>query len=260
MAGTWLDEHENWNATWKLEGDWVASRADDWHCLVGRNVARRLQLARWEVRSGCITWIAARRARLRASWMRAAAKTTRSSRICAVVQKLANMTGADRRRASERDRRAQDCRGLRGAVGRGATVVSSAAHPPGDRSGRRAAGPHPPAHRFHGAVDSDPHGAMRAGHDGRAGDGTAQRRGSDEIAGWLDLAHCGIISRRGGRAGRGVADCVGAFLGVALAYWMGLRVFGTANFAALGSFSGDDRIDDRGDDGRALCRCACWAM
>jgi putative ABC transport system permease protein len=45
VAGTWLDQAPKLDATWRLEGNWIASRADDSHCLVGRNVARRLHLA-----------------------------------------------------------------------------------------------------------------------------------------------------------------------------------------------------------------------
>jgi putative ABC transport system permease protein len=45
VAGTWLDEARNLAPTWKLEGDWVASRDDIAHCLVGRNVARQFNLA-----------------------------------------------------------------------------------------------------------------------------------------------------------------------------------------------------------------------
>jgi putative ABC transport system permease protein len=45
VAGTWLDQLGKLDATWKLEGNWVASREDQSQCLVGRNVARRLRLA-----------------------------------------------------------------------------------------------------------------------------------------------------------------------------------------------------------------------
>ena len=45
VAGTWLDQAQQLDATWKLEGNWVASREDASHCLAGRNVARRLHLA-----------------------------------------------------------------------------------------------------------------------------------------------------------------------------------------------------------------------
>ena len=45
VAGTWLDQAAKLDATWKLEGNWIASREDDSQCLVGRNVARRLHLA-----------------------------------------------------------------------------------------------------------------------------------------------------------------------------------------------------------------------
>ncbi len=44
VAGTWLDQAPKLDATWKLDGNWIASRADDSHCLVGRNVARRLHV------------------------------------------------------------------------------------------------------------------------------------------------------------------------------------------------------------------------
>lgn len=45
VAGTWLDQERALEPTWKLEGSWVASRGDNEHCLVGRNVARQLGLA-----------------------------------------------------------------------------------------------------------------------------------------------------------------------------------------------------------------------
>jgi putative ABC transport system permease protein len=45
VAGTWLDQSQKLDATWKVEGNWIASRDDNSRCLVGRNVARRLHLA-----------------------------------------------------------------------------------------------------------------------------------------------------------------------------------------------------------------------
>jgi putative ABC transport system permease protein len=45
VAGTWLDQAQKLDATWKLEGNWIASRVDDSRCLVGRHVARRFHLA-----------------------------------------------------------------------------------------------------------------------------------------------------------------------------------------------------------------------
>jgi len=45
VAGTWQDQLRKLDATWKLEGNWVASREDRSQCLVGRNVARRMHLA-----------------------------------------------------------------------------------------------------------------------------------------------------------------------------------------------------------------------
>ncbi|MFZ3217360.1 MAG: ABC transporter permease [Candidatus Acidiferrales bacterium] len=46
VAGTWLDQAQKLDPTWKLEGNWVEARADDTHCLVGRNVARQMHLGR----------------------------------------------------------------------------------------------------------------------------------------------------------------------------------------------------------------------
>lgn len=44
VVGTWLDRQRALAPTWKLEGNGVASRSDQEHCLVGRNVARRFRL------------------------------------------------------------------------------------------------------------------------------------------------------------------------------------------------------------------------
>jgi putative ABC transport system permease protein len=44
VAGTWLDQTPKLDPTWKLDGDWVASREDTAHCLVGLNVARQFHL------------------------------------------------------------------------------------------------------------------------------------------------------------------------------------------------------------------------
>jgi len=44
VAGTWLDEARKLAPTWKVEGNLVASRDDQAHALVGRNVARELHL------------------------------------------------------------------------------------------------------------------------------------------------------------------------------------------------------------------------
>jgi putative ABC transport system permease protein len=45
VAGTWLDEARKLEPTWKLNGEWIASREDETRCLVGRNVARQFQLS-----------------------------------------------------------------------------------------------------------------------------------------------------------------------------------------------------------------------
>jgi putative ABC transport system permease protein len=44
VAGTWLDQTPKLDPTWKLSGDWVASREDDTRCLVGISVARQFHL------------------------------------------------------------------------------------------------------------------------------------------------------------------------------------------------------------------------
>lgn len=46
VAGTWLDQAQKIEPTWKLQGSWISSREDDSHCLIGRTVARQLHLAR----------------------------------------------------------------------------------------------------------------------------------------------------------------------------------------------------------------------
>ncbi len=45
VAGTWLDQAQKIEPTWKLQGSWISSREDDSHCLIGRAVARQLHLA-----------------------------------------------------------------------------------------------------------------------------------------------------------------------------------------------------------------------
>lgn len=44
VAGTWLDEINKLNPTWKLEGASISSREDELRCLIGRNVARQFHL------------------------------------------------------------------------------------------------------------------------------------------------------------------------------------------------------------------------
>jgi len=45
VVGTWLDQTPKLDPTWKLDGEWIASRDDNQHCLVGRNAARQFHLA-----------------------------------------------------------------------------------------------------------------------------------------------------------------------------------------------------------------------
>lgn len=41
LAGAWLDQSRALSPTWKLDGNWIESRDDLSHCLVGKSVARR---------------------------------------------------------------------------------------------------------------------------------------------------------------------------------------------------------------------------
>jgi putative ABC transport system permease protein len=41
VAGSWLDEIPKLNPTWKIDGQWIAAREDDAQCIVGRNAARQ---------------------------------------------------------------------------------------------------------------------------------------------------------------------------------------------------------------------------
>ena len=43
-VGTWLDQVRNLDPTWKLEGNWISSRDDLEQCLVGRNAAKQLHV------------------------------------------------------------------------------------------------------------------------------------------------------------------------------------------------------------------------
>ena len=55
LAGTWFDQVSRMNSWWKLDGDWISSRDDRAHCLVGVTAARQLGLAPGglvELRSG----------------------------------------------------------------------------------------------------------------------------------------------------------------------------------------------------------------
>jgi putative ABC transport system permease protein len=42
VAGTWLDQTQKIEPWWKLEGQWISSRADLGRCIVGRSAARQL--------------------------------------------------------------------------------------------------------------------------------------------------------------------------------------------------------------------------
>ncbi len=44
LAGAWLDEVRRMSSWWTLQGDWISSREDVTRCLVGRAVAKQLNL------------------------------------------------------------------------------------------------------------------------------------------------------------------------------------------------------------------------
>lgn len=44
-AGTWLDELPKLNPTWRIRGNWVPSRDDPSHCLIGRKAAQQFSIA-----------------------------------------------------------------------------------------------------------------------------------------------------------------------------------------------------------------------
>jgi putative ABC transport system permease protein len=44
-AGTWLDQLAKLNPTWRIQGDWVSSRDDQTQCLIGRKVAQQFATA-----------------------------------------------------------------------------------------------------------------------------------------------------------------------------------------------------------------------
>lgn len=43
-VGTWLDQLHALNPTWKLDGNWISSREDSAQCLLGRNASKQLRL------------------------------------------------------------------------------------------------------------------------------------------------------------------------------------------------------------------------
>lgn len=45
LAGTWFDQVSKMNSWWKIQGDWISTREDRDHCLVGQGAARQLGLA-----------------------------------------------------------------------------------------------------------------------------------------------------------------------------------------------------------------------
>ena len=66
----------------------------------------------------------------------------------------------------------------------------------------------------------------------------------------LFLAEVGVLGAVGG--------LIGCIAGIALARWMGERVFGASIARALGSFSADDCDDGDRVDGRRAAAARCW--
>ena len=44
-AGTWLDQLPKLNPTWRIAGNWISSRDDEQQCLIGRKVAQQFAIA-----------------------------------------------------------------------------------------------------------------------------------------------------------------------------------------------------------------------
>ena len=256
VAGTWLDQLPKLDPTWKIDGQWIASREDDAQCIVGRNAARQFHFspgdkitlnylgrsASFEI-AGVVDAGAAADNQVFVSLLAAQQLAATSGQI-ELVQMSVSGTAA--------------------SIGAYAAKLASSlpgydvtSHPAGDGSGGQSAAAHAVADRVDGGADSGADGAVRVGDDGRARDGAARRRGLDEGARRIDGAHRGIVSRRSGSARRGRrtgrqhrGNRAGALDGRARIRHV--------HCSALGSFPADNCDDDDCVDGRSACRCARW--
>jgi putative ABC transport system permease protein len=226
VAGTWLDQAQKLEPTWKLEGNWISSREDDSHCLIGRAVARQFHLAPGSVLE-----------------MEYLGRSARCS-VAGIVD--AGGTEDDQVFASLHS--VQSLANLEGQIGLVQVSVSGAAKTVAEYTARVAttlpAGvqvrPIRQITEAEGALVSRIQlliismvllililtalcvlGTMAAlAMERRKDVGLMKSLGGSisRIVG-IFLAEVGVLGAAGG--------LLGAFIGVALSYWMGLRVFGT---------------------------------
>jgi putative ABC transport system permease protein len=226
VAGTWLDQAPKLDATWKLEGNWVASRDDDSRCLVGRNVARRLHLAPADP--------------LELRYLERSAQCT--------VAGIVDAGGTEDNQILASLRAVQSLANLPGQIALAQVSATGTAQVVADYSARLAAAlPQYQVRPIRQVAEAE--GALLArirllivsmvllililtalcvlgtmaalAMERRKDVGLMKSLGGSisRIVG-IFLAEVGVLGAAGG--------LLGAVLGAALAYWMGLRVFGTA--------------------------------
>jgi putative ABC transport system permease protein len=226
VAGTWLDQVQKMDPTWKLEGNWIASRADDSYCLAGRNVARRLHLALG--------------APLELHYLDRSAQCT--------VSGIVDAGGTEDNQVFASLRAVQSLANLPGQIGLAQVSVTGTATVVARYSARLAAAlPQYQVRPIRQVAEAEGAllgrirllivsmvllilvltalcvlGTMAAlAMERRKDVGLMKSLGGSisRIVG-IFLAEVGVLGAAGG--------LLGAILGAALAYWMGLRVFGTA--------------------------------
>ncbi len=226
VAGTWLDQAQKLDATWKMGGNWIASREDDSDCLVGRNVARRLQLAPGNS--------------LELHYLERSAQ-------CSVAG-IVDAGGAEDNQIFASLRAVQTLANLPGQIGLAQVSVTGTAQVVADYTARLAAAlPQYQVRPIRQVAEAEGAllgrirllivsmvllililtalcvlGTMAAlAMERRKDVGLMKSLGGSisRIVG-IFLAEVGVLGAAGG--------LLGAILGAALAYWMGLRVFGTA--------------------------------
>lgn len=226
VAGTWLDQAHKLEPTWKLEGSWVSSREDDEYCLIGRAVARQLQLAPGET--------------LKLDYLNRSAQCT--------VAGIVDAGGTEDDQVFASLRAVQALANLEGQIGLVQISVSGAAKTIADYTARLASAlpagvqvqPIRQVTEAEGALLSRIQlliismvlfililtalcvlGTMAAlAMERRKDVGLMKSLGGSisRIVG-LFLTEVGLLGAAGG--------LLGALIGVALSYWMGMRVFGT---------------------------------
>jgi putative ABC transport system permease protein len=226
VAGTWLDQAQKLDATWKLEGNWVASRADDARCLVGRNVVRRLHLAVGNP--------------LEVHYLDRSAQCN--------IAGIVDAGGAEDNQVFASLRAVQSLANLPGQIGLAQVSVTGTARVVAEYSARLAAAlPQSQVRPIRQVAEAEGAllgrirllivsmvllililtalcvlGTMAAlAMERRKDVGLMKSLGGSisRIVG-IFLAEVGVLGAAGG--------LVGTILGAALSYWMGLRVFGTA--------------------------------